>query len=145
MKVSEFLENTRKIWTPHKYQEESVKFMVSRGVAGLFLDPGLGKTSITLAAFKILKNKGICDSMLVVAPLLVAQNSWTGEVEKWENFKDIKIQVLHGRFKEDRLRTKSDVYVINPEGLPWLLTEDNWRFLKCDMLVIDESTKVQTS
>tara|TARA_R110000765_G_scaffold20749_3_gene53654 strand:- start:1655 stop:3001 length:1347 start_codon:yes stop_codon:yes gene_type:complete len=119
--------------------------MVSRGVAGLFLDPGLGKTSITLAAFKILKNKGICDSMLVVAPLLVAQNSWTGEVEKWENFKDIKIQVLHGRFKEDRLRTKSDVYVINPEGLPWLLTEDNWRFLKCDMLVIDESTRFKKS
>ena len=37
----------------------------------MFLDPGLGKTSIVLAAYKILKAKGISKGMLVVAPRLV--------------------------------------------------------------------------
>ena len=42
-------------WKPHPYQKKAVKFMISQGAAGLFLDPGLGKTSITLAALKLLK------------------------------------------------------------------------------------------
>ena len=48
-------------WNPHKYQLDAVKFMVQRACAGLFLDPGLGKTSISFAAFKILKAKGLVE------------------------------------------------------------------------------------
>ena len=45
-----------KIWVPHQYQSTAVKFLhertafnpAGRGGAGLFLDPGMGKSSIVL-------------------------------------------------------------------------------------------------
>lgn len=126
-------------YTPHKYQEEAIRFMVSRGAAGLFLDPGLGKTSITFAAFKILKTKGIVSTMLVIAPLRPAHSVWPRESEKWDAFSSLKVVVLHGPDKDRLLQQKADVYVINPEGLPWLFERRSAR--NFDMLVVDESTR----
>ena len=60
-----------KPYTPHKYQEKAIVFMLERACAGLFMEPGLGKTSTTLAAFHVLKQQGLVDSMLVIAPLRV--------------------------------------------------------------------------
>jgi SNF2 family DNA or RNA helicase len=129
---------------PRKYTEKAIAFMVQRNCAGLFLEPGLGKTGITLAAFKVLKKREMVKGMLVVAPLRPAQLVWPKEVEKWEDFHSLKIVVLHGPKKDIVLDTKADIYVINPEGLTWLRTrlsvmrKDTWPF---DMLVVDESTK----
>jgi len=58
-----------KPYKPHAYQKHAIEFLISRGCAGLFLDPGLGKTSIVLAAFKILRSTHKVNKMLVVAPL----------------------------------------------------------------------------
>ena len=44
-------------WNPHDYMKKGVKWLLEHAAAGLFLDPGLGKTSITLAAFKMLKRR----------------------------------------------------------------------------------------
>ena len=44
-----------KRWTPHKYQMKALKWQLQKACNALFLDPGLGKTSITLAAIKYLK------------------------------------------------------------------------------------------
>jgi len=52
----------------------------------LFLDPGLGKTSISLAAIKILKYAREIKGVLLVAPLRVTYSVWPGEIEKWVNF-----------------------------------------------------------
>ena len=130
---------------PHDYQKTAIKFMVSRPVAGLFLDPGLGKTAISLAAFKVLRNKGAVRRMLVIAPLRPAYQVWPAEVEHWQDFNDLKVVVLHGPDKEAKLKQEADIYVINPEGLRWLFQKlprasprDPWRF---DMLVVDESTR----
>jgi SNF2 family DNA or RNA helicase len=128
-------------YTPHKYQLAAVKFVVGLGCAGLFLDPGLGKTSIMLAAFKILKKMGLVRSMLVIAPLRPMQSTWPAEVRKWDDFNDLKLVILHGPWKDRALRAKADIYVINPEGLGWLerfAPRDPWPF---DMLVVDESTR----
>ena len=40
-------------WEPHEYQKEAVKFLVERGSAALWLDPGLGKTAIVLSALSM--------------------------------------------------------------------------------------------
>lgn len=37
-------------YNPHSYQEYAVKFVESHPISALFLDMGLGKTSITLTA-----------------------------------------------------------------------------------------------
>jgi superfamily II DNA or RNA helicase len=56
-------------WNPHGYQKRGVKFLLEHQAAGLLLDPGLGKTSIVLAAFSFLKKRKLASKMLVIAPL----------------------------------------------------------------------------
>lgn len=117
------------------------------------------KTSITLGSFRILKSKGMVRRMLVVAPIRVAYNVWPSEVDKWAQFQDLNIVVLHGDDKCDELleREDVDIYVINPEGLDWLLgmpgkkkgeIKPNWarfRKLDCQMFVLDESSKFKNT
>lgn len=131
-------------WPIEPYQTKGVKWLLSHAGAGLFLDPGLGKTSITLAALKVLKNGGeLRKGALVVVPLQPLYNVWDmsnpdSEPAKWEDFNGFKIEVLHGPKKDKALATKADIYLINPEGLAWLFTKVGQdRF---DVLVIDEST-----
>lgn len=95
--------------------------MLEHAASALFLDPGLGKTSITLAAIKILKHKKLLSKVLLIAPLRVCYNVWPEEIMKWTDFNDLKIAVLHGPKKDDALKSKADIYIINPEGLDWLL------------------------
>ena len=96
-------------WSPHDYQKRAMKLLLSQGSAGLFLDPGLGKTSIVLAAFKILKKEGYAKKMLIVAPLRVCHNVWPKEIEKWGNFNELTIRVLHGKDKADHLEEDVDI------------------------------------
>ena len=130
-------------WKPHDYQLRAVKFMVGQAAGGLLLDPGLGKTSITMSAFKVLKAKRIVTKMLVIAPLRPALSTWPAEVRKWDEFRHLKLKVLHGSEKADDLFDPSvDIHVINPEGLPWLTRAlakvSGWPW---EMLVVDESTR----
>jgi SNF2 family DNA or RNA helicase len=85
------------------------------------LDPGLGKTSITLATIKLLLKAGKEDKVLIIAPLRVAHSTWPGEAAKWLDFTGLRIVVLHGPNKDELLKQEADIYVINPGGLDWLL------------------------
>ena len=85
-----------KKWEPHKYQEKAVKFLLEHACAGLLLDPGLGKTSISLAAFNYLKKRGMANKALIIAPLRVCHSVWPVEVELWKDFSKLKIEILHG-------------------------------------------------
>jgi SNF2 family DNA or RNA helicase len=118
----------------------------------------LGKTAISLAASKILIDKNLVKGVLVIAPLRPARLTWPAEVQKWEQFKDLDMVLLHGKDKDKLLAEKHDIYVINPEGLPWLFepTFDKRSakikpallsklMQKFDMLIIDESTKFKSS
>lgn len=155
-------------WKPHSYQKKAIKFLLEHAAAGLFLDPGLGKTSIALGAFKILQKTGVARRMLVIAPLRPATLVWPPEIQKWADFNHMKVVVLHGPKKEKLLAeaAEADVVVINPEGLDWLfdvkkvrrqtrtgktvldITVDaSTRFkpLGVDTLVVDEATKFKHS
>ena len=108
--------------------------------------PGLGKTSITLAAAQVLLDADAIDAVLVIAPLHVVYNVWPSEVTKWDEFRGLKLVTLHGSQKAKRLKEPADIYLINPEGLAWLdaqVTAGNFE-LPC-MLVVDESTKFKNS
>lgn len=107
-------------WNPEPYMKRAMKFLLEHACAGLFLDPGLRKTSTTLGAFKVLRKKGVATRMLVVAPLRVCYSVWPKEVRKWKDFNGMRVEILHGPGKEDALNREADIYVINPEGLEWL-------------------------
>lgn len=136
-------------WSPHDYQKKAVKFLLEHGAAALFLDPGLGKTSVTLAAFSFLKKRKVASKALVIAPLRVCHQVWPVEARDWQDFKHLKVVVLHGPHKDQLLEEDADVYCINPEGLEWLLygragrtlDRKRWRRLGFDTLIIDELTK----
>jgi SNF2 family DNA or RNA helicase len=123
-------------------------WITERPHCGLLLDPGLGKTSTTLAAVRHLKEGGYIHHVLVVAPLRVAKTVWPVEAQKWEDFNGMTICDLTELDREERvklLRKGYDVYVINPESLVRLLDLDPWAWVDLDMLVIDESTKFKDS
>ena len=135
-------------WTPHDYQIRTVEHFVSQNQGGMFADPGLGKTSVSLASYKVLKQQGLVDFAVVVAPILVCYNVWPDEIYKWTDFHGLTHTILHGRNKDSLLADKKtpDLYLMNPEGLEWL--HDNWPKHwkgKRIMLVIDESTKFKSS
>lgn len=131
--------------------------MLEHAASALFLDPGLGKTSITLAAIKLLKKKKLLDKVLLIAPLRVCYSVWPKEITKWEDFSALKIVVLHGPKKNDALKEDADIYVINPEGLDWLLQSQKsksptgktkvavdlkaFKALGFDTLIVDELSK----
>lgn len=99
--------------------------MLEHGAAGLFLKPGLRKTSCTLAAVKVLKKQNLINRVLVIAPLRVCHLVWPVEVKKWKDFNHFEVVVLHGPKKEELLKKDADIYVINPEGLTWLFGAEN--------------------
>ena len=117
--------------------------LLGQSAVGLFLDPGLGKTSICLGALRILKRLGYVKKTLIIAPLRPAYTVWPGEVCKWKEFNDFTYAVLHGPAKDANLREDVDLYIINPEGLKWLMAQKNLPEWEC--LIVDESTKFKDS
>lgn len=137
---------SHKKWKPHGYQKRAREFLLHWGARALFLDPGLGKTSIVLSAFKFLKKLGYAEKMLVIAPLRVCQLVWRQEGQKWTQFRDLKITLLHGANKGKLLKQKSDIYLINPEGVSWLMQQYYGRkSLPFDIVCIDELTKFKNT
>ena len=112
----------------------------------LVLPVGGGKTSITLTAIKRLIKKREVRRVLVVAPLRVAEEVWTDEINAWVHLWSLRASVVTGSEKGRlfALRQEADIYTINRENLRWLwLTMRELGLPMFDMLVIDESTMLQ--
>lgn len=127
-------------YNPHDYQRYAAEFIIAHPVAALLLDMGLGKTSITLTAINdLLFDSFEIHKVLVVAPLRVAHDTWSAEIEKWEHLKNLRYSVVVGMAQEriSALLTPADIYIINRENIQWLVEESGLPF-DFDMAVIDE-------
>lgn len=127
-------------YNTHSYQEYAIKFIESHPISALFLDMGLGKTSITLTAVnELLFDSFEVRKVLVIAPLRVARNTWCDEIKKWDHLNNIKYSVAVGTEKEriSALNEKADIYIINREHIDWLVNKSGYKF-DFDMVVIDE-------
>lgn len=127
-------------YNPHDYQRYAAEFIITHPISALLLDMGLGKTSITLTAINdLLFDSFEVHKVLVVAPLRVARDTWSAEIEKWEHLKNLRYSVVVGTEQErlNALRTSADVYIINRENIQWLVEESGLIF-DFDMAVIDE-------
>lgn len=122
----------------HDYQNYCVDFILKHPFAGIFLDMGLGKSIIALTAIlELMYDYFDVSKVLVIAPLRVAQDTWSRECEKWEHLKELKISKVLGTEKERKaaLYSKGDIYIINRENVEWLCKNYKFDF---DMVVIDE-------
>ena len=77
--------------------------------------------------------------ILVVAPLRVARNTWSDEIEKWDHLHNLTFAIAVGSEKErlEALRKQADITMINRENLQWLIEKSGQPF-EYDMVVIDE-------
>ena len=127
-------------YSPHEYQRFTTEYIEAHPVSAIFLDCGLGKTSITLTAVNDLMFDSFeIHRVLVVAPIRVASYSWPAEIEKWDHLEGLRYSVAVGTAAERlaALKRKADIYLINRENVQWLITESGIPF-DFDMVVIDE-------
>lgn len=127
-------------YKPHDYQRYATEYIESHPEAAVFLDMGLGKTSITLTALNnLLFDYFDVHRILVVAPLRVARNTWSDEIEKWDHLHNLTFAIAVGSEKErlEALRKQADITMINRENLQWLIEKSGQPF-EYDMVVIDE-------
>lgn len=127
-------------YSPHEYQRFTTEYIEAHPVSAIFLDCGLGKTSITLTAVNDLMFDSFeIHRVLVVAPIRVASYSWPAEIEKWDHLVGLKYSVAVGTAAERlaALRKQADIYLINRENVQWLISESGIPF-DFDMVVIDE-------
>lgn len=126
------------IYRPHDYQQYAIDRIKSTPAIALFLDMGLGKTSITLTAVADMIGIDV-SKVLVIAPLRVAQTVWDAEAQKWNHTRELRFSKVLGSQKQrmEALRANADIYIINRENVPWLIgyMGKEWPF---DMVVIDE-------
>lgn len=130
----------------HPYQEHCVDWILSHNQAGLFLDMGLGKTLISLTAIDYLYTFGAVNNVLVIAPLAVAERTWSDEIDKWEHLNHLTYSKVLGseRQRKGALQKPADIYIINRENVVWLadLYQKDWPF---DMVIIDELSSFKSS
>ena len=128
------------IYELHDYQKYVIEYIQNQPVSAVFLDMGLGKTSITLTALNnLLFDYFTVHKILVIAPLRVARSTWSSEIQKWDHLKNLKYSIVIGTPAERRkaLQRQADIYIINRENIPWL-TEYMGAAFDFDMVVIDE-------
>ena len=127
-------------YSPHNYQTYATDFIVGHPEAAVFLDMGLGKSVITLTALlDLCLDRFEIAKVLVIAPLRVARDTWTAELQKWDHLKCFTYATVIGSVseREAALREKAHIYLINRENVSWLIEESGFPF-DFDMVVIDE-------
>ena len=121
----------------HPYQRELITKARSIPNMGLFLPPGLGKTTTTLTIIA----EQMEGKTLIIAPKRVAETVWDAEVKKWDHLKHLKVSKIMGSPSQRlaSLAMEADVYLINLENVAWLCgLLDKLVFTN---LVIDESSR----
>ena len=126
-------------YQPHDYQKYAIDWIVDHPVCAVFLDMGLGKTSITLTALQtLLFDRFESHRVLVIAPLRVARDTWKAEADKWDHLSGLRLSIAVGDAQQ-RCKalesTEADIYIINRENVPWMVKNGLFDF---DTVVIDE-------
>ncbi len=134
-------------YVPHEYQDYAAKQILDKPACGLFLDLGMGKTVVALTAIDELLNDHFeIDKVLVIAPLRVAEDTWSKECQKWDHLKHLRIAKVLGaaRIRIAALKSKADIYLINRENVQWLVEYwgKDWPY---DMVVVDELSSFKSA
>ena len=113
--------------TVRLYQQQMIDFALERNFCGWFVDMGLGKTLATLVLIdQWIKRKEIDPKkpILIVAPIMVALDTWSREVAKWGYDWDVKINIRPTPKKREQMlrdlllpMEKPTLFLTNPDQL----------------------------
>jgi SNF2 family DNA or RNA helicase len=133
---------------PRPHQQTAIDFVLDKPAAALWLDMGLGKTvSVLTAINELMYDRFEVCKVLVIAPLRVAEHTWTEEIDKWHHLQHLRMSKVLGSEKErlTALAKEADIYIINRENVVWLVEQykrkTQWPF---DMVVVDESSSFKS-
>jgi superfamily II DNA or RNA helicase len=116
------------------YQQQMVDHLLSHDRAYANVGLGLGKTASTLFALNTLFQEGAIRAALIVAPKRVARMTWPNEIEKWDQFRWMRVEHLIG----EKPSGTAQIYLINYDRLNQL---ESLKF--CDVVVFDEITRAK--
>lgn len=142
--------------TVRPYQQQMINFSLERPSAGWFVDMGLGKTLATLVLLNEWIKRGEIDvkkPILIIAPIMVALDTWSREATKWGYDWDIRINVrLTPKKREKLLRDlllpmeKPTLFLTNPDQLG-PIKDYYYSFnipLPFEVLIIDELSQFKS-
>jgi SNF2 family DNA or RNA helicase len=132
-------------YNPYNYQTYCTDYIINHPYCGIFLDMGCGKSIITLTAlWELALDSFDIGKVLIIAPKRVAENTWPREIEKWQHLKGLTYSLVLGSKKEreEALKKKTSLYIINRENVAWLVKNYKWEF---DALVIDELSSFKSN
>ena len=127
-------------YEPHDYQVYASEYIKEHDAAAVFLECGLGKTSITLTAIHdLMFDRFEIHKVLIIGPIRVVTMSWPDEIKKWDHTSDLRYSVAVGTESERMaaLEAQADIYLINRENVQWLVEKSGLPF-DYDMVVVDE-------
>jgi hypothetical protein len=132
-------------FSPRPYQSLIRDHILANPRCAIWADMGLGKTAATLNALDILWIAGSNYwPAIIFAPLRVARGTWPREVQKWADFKGLRVSAITGDANQRAfaLRARADIYTINFENVQWLFDSLNgkWPF---GVVVVDEATRLK--
>jgi SNF2 family DNA or RNA helicase len=134
-----------KLFVPRSYQHDIVSHILDTPRCAIWADMGMGKTAATLLALDALSLSGDSHPALIIAPLIVARDTWPDEPRKWTGMQHIDIMPVVGTEAERLAALRYDVstYTINFENLPWLIEHfgDRWPYRT---VVVDEARKLKS-
>jgi hypothetical protein len=135
----------RRKYTPRAFAPMALDLFARQPRCALWAKPGMGKTTMTMTFLEHMHNVWGEDApSLVIAPLRVARDGWTTEVQKWEHLRGLEVVPILGTPEQRRaaLRRHAPIYTTNFEQLPWLIDQldGRWPF---KTVVADEATKLK--
>lgn len=130
----------------HSYQDYSVDWILAKDHSGVFQDMGLGKTLTTLTAIDYLIRFNQIRKVLVIAPLNVAKQTWSDEIEKWDHLQHLTYSKVIGTPKQrlEALQAEADIFITNVDVVTWIVDQyqREWPF---DMVVVDELSSFKSA
>lgn len=132
-------------------QVDAINFIDEGEDTLLCADIGTGKTVISLTAAQNALNSQEVTRWLVLAPLLVATDTWSQEYTEWSHLQDLNVAIACGT-EEQRIKaieSTAEIVVLNYENLSWLMDRypkprrgkpDPFPF---DGLILDEVDKLK--
>lgn len=134
-------------FSPSEPQRLLAEHMLAHPVTAGFVGMGIGKTATTLYALNELLHDLAVRAALVVAPLRVVNLTWPNEVEKWEQFRWMRVANMRTEEgKQAFLAGTAQLYLINYESLHVVgeLLKKRKGKLPYDVEVWDETTKAKS-
>jgi hypothetical protein len=108
-------------WSPLPYMRTGCKIPLRAWRSNFDAGPRFEENLHYTRSFQFLKEAGCGTQDARYRTIESVLSSVARRIAKWKDFNHLRIVVLHGPKKEQLLQQDADVYIINPEGLEWLV------------------------